>query len=193
MNNLNGNIQVFPNGKDGFSPIANFEEQEDGINLKIIDKEGEKSTFIRHGRDGINGHDGRDGIDGRTPIAGTDFYTEAEKATFKNRIKEEILSENNFATQEDVEQMIKQATCSHQSPVPKTIKFGKRDKCCKQETRCLDCDKLISSTEQTNHRMEFVKDNGSSTKYECPNCGYAYIKDNETDEIIREYEKDYGN
>lgn len=112
-----------------------MKEQEAGINLKIIDKEGEKSAFIRHGRDGIDGR----------------------------------------------------------APVSKKVKFGKRDKCCHKEIRCLNCDKLINSTIQNEHKMKVVKDNVSSTKFQCPKCAYSYIRDNEAGENLRKYEQDYGN
>ena len=29
--------------------------------------------------DGVNGTDGKDGVDGKTPVKGTDYYTEADK------------------------------------------------------------------------------------------------------------------
>lgn len=41
--------------------------------------------------------------------------------------------------------------------------------------------------------MKVVKDNVSSTKFQCPKCAYSYIRDNEAGENLRKYEQDYGN
>ena len=38
------------------------------------------------GKDGINGRDGTNGKDGRTPVKGTDYFTEADKDEIKSAV-----------------------------------------------------------------------------------------------------------
>ena len=60
---LNGKDGV--NGKDGYTPVK-------GVDYF----DGEQGPQGEPGRDGANG---KDGVDGKTPVKGTDYYTEADK------------------------------------------------------------------------------------------------------------------
>lgn len=42
-------------------------------------EKGEQGIPGEKGQDGTNGTNGKDGIDGKTPVKGTDYYTEADK------------------------------------------------------------------------------------------------------------------
>lgn len=85
-------------GEDGFSPLVDIQEDENGYTINITDKDGTESFEITNGVDGytpikgvdyfdgidgINGKDGtdgrdgvdgKDGIDGYTPIKGVDYF-----------------------------------------------------------------------------------------------------------------------
>lgn len=58
-------------GEDGFSPIANVQQMEDGALITITDKNGTTEAFVPNGVDGQDGY---------TPVKGTDYYTAADKA-----------------------------------------------------------------------------------------------------------------
>lgn len=64
-------------GQDGFSPIANVTETDDGAIISITDKNGTTSATVKNGKDGLdgkNGTDGKDGVDGKTPVKGVDYF-----------------------------------------------------------------------------------------------------------------------
>lgn len=61
-------------GKDGISPTVEMIDIDGGTRIIITDVNGPKSTDI------MDGKDGKDGVDGATPIKGTDYFTEADKA-----------------------------------------------------------------------------------------------------------------
>ena len=50
------------NGADGFSPIANVTQIDDGAIISITDKVGTSTATVLNGKDGENGKDGADGI-----------------------------------------------------------------------------------------------------------------------------------
>lgn len=74
MIDIEGNIDVpinivgnsIPQGKDGFSPIANVSKSGNVATITITDKNGTTTANIS---DGINGTNGKDGKDGFSPIA----------------------------------------------------------------------------------------------------------------------------
>lgn len=53
-------------GEDGFSPIIDIEEVEEGYVLTITDKNNMDTILVKNGIDGKNGVDGKDGRDGST-------------------------------------------------------------------------------------------------------------------------------
>lgn len=59
------------NGREGYYTIAKVEENSLGVTVTIIDKNGETAAVVRHG------------IDGYTPIKGTDYWTDEDKAEIK--------------------------------------------------------------------------------------------------------------
>ena len=80
-------------GEDGISVTHSW----DGAILTITSASGTSSVNLKGekgdkgdkgepglpgvtGKDGVNGKDGKDGVDGRTPIKGTDYFTETDKA-----------------------------------------------------------------------------------------------------------------
>lgn len=64
-------------GDGGFSPIANVAQTDTGAVITITDLYGTTTATVTNGKDGVNGKDGKDG---RTPVKGTDYYTDADKA-----------------------------------------------------------------------------------------------------------------
>lgn len=50
------------NGPDGFSPIANVEQTDEGATITITDKNGTTNATVLNGKDGANGTDGKDGV-----------------------------------------------------------------------------------------------------------------------------------
>ena len=64
-------------GQDGFSPIAKVEQTADGAVISITDKNGITTATITNGKDGA---------DGKTPVKGTDYYTEADKTEMVNMV-----------------------------------------------------------------------------------------------------------
>lgn len=54
-------------------------------------KPGEKGDKGEPGKDGKDGKDGIDGEDGYTPVRGTDYWTDADKAEIKSYVDEAIL------------------------------------------------------------------------------------------------------
>ena len=64
-------------GEDGFSPLVEISDIENGHRVQIIDINGGKYFDVlngRNGRDGVDGRDGKDGKDGYTPIKGVDYF-----------------------------------------------------------------------------------------------------------------------
>lgn len=68
-------------GKEGVSPTVEMIDIEGGTRIIITDVNGPKSTDI------MDGKDGKDGVDGATPIKGTDYFTEADKAEMVSAVK----------------------------------------------------------------------------------------------------------
>ena len=68
---LAGNARVgAPSGEDGFSPIAQVVQTENGAEISITDKAGTTTATITNGRDG---REGKDGQNGYTPVKGVDY------------------------------------------------------------------------------------------------------------------------
>lgn len=86
------------NGQDGFSPIANVTQTDNGAIISITDKTGTTTATVNHGKDGQNGKDGRNGSDGYTPQKGVDYYTEADKQEIV-----EVVSEKHY-TKDEIDQ-----------------------------------------------------------------------------------------
>lgn len=63
------------NGKDGVSVTHSW----NGTVLTITSASGTSSADLR-GPQGPAGEGGKDGVDGKTPVVGTDYFTEADKA-----------------------------------------------------------------------------------------------------------------
>lgn len=75
--------------KDGYSPTIEVSEVEGGHEIKITDVGGEKVVTVLDGKDGQpgpaggrgpQGPQGPAGANGKTPVAGVDYWTEADKA-----------------------------------------------------------------------------------------------------------------
>ncbi len=58
-------------GADGYSPTATVTQTDSGATITITDKNGTTTATITNGKDGANG---------KTPVKGTDYWTEADKA-----------------------------------------------------------------------------------------------------------------
>lgn len=67
-------------GKDGISPTVTVSKSGKVTTVKITDKDGTKTATIN------------DGADGKTPVRGTDYWTEADKAEIKAYVDEAILN-----------------------------------------------------------------------------------------------------
>lgn len=52
----------------------------------------EKGQNGEKGQDGTNGTNGKDGIDGKTPVKGTDYYTEEDKQEIVNLVLDALPS-----------------------------------------------------------------------------------------------------
>ncbi len=76
-------------GADGVSPKIEIAEIATGHSVTVTDAYG---THTFNVTDGLNGINGADGSDGYTPIRGTDYWTEADKAEIKSYVDEAILS-----------------------------------------------------------------------------------------------------
>lgn len=83
-------------GEDGYSPVATVIQTETGATISITDKTGTTTATITNGQDGTDGQDGAPGQDGHTPIKGTDYWTESDKA----EIVQEAASSIPIATTE---------------------------------------------------------------------------------------------
>ena len=79
-----------PRGNPGFSPIATVTQTDTGATISIQDATGTTTATI------TNGQDGAPGADGYTPIKGTDYWTESDKA----EIVQEAASSIPIATTE---------------------------------------------------------------------------------------------
>lgn len=67
------------NGTPGFSPTVSVEEIEGGNRITITDVNGEKTVDVM------------DGKDGSTPVRGTDYWTDTDKAEIKSYVDSAIL------------------------------------------------------------------------------------------------------
>lgn len=65
-------------GKDGISPTLSISTINGGHRIEVYDVIGIRSFVVK---DGENGADGKDGADGYSPIRGTDYWTDADKAS----------------------------------------------------------------------------------------------------------------
>lgn len=61
-------------GEDGFSPIANVTQTDEGAVITITDKTGASTATVNHGKDGYTPKKGVDYFDGYTPIKGVDYF-----------------------------------------------------------------------------------------------------------------------
>lgn len=86
------NVLTIAKGTNGFSPVVEFVEVADGVEISITDEQGTKTATLKHGHtpqkgidyfDGVNGKDGHtpikgvdyfDGVDGHTPVKGVDYF-----------------------------------------------------------------------------------------------------------------------
>lgn len=66
-------------GQNGYYTIAKVDEYEHGVNVTIINKDGQTVATIKHG------------VDGYVPIKGADYWTEEDKAEIKNETTEHAL------------------------------------------------------------------------------------------------------
>lgn len=67
-------------GADGYSPIAEVTQTDNGAVITITDKNGTTTATV------TNGKDGQDGQDGYTPQKGVDYFTESEKTEMVNAV-----------------------------------------------------------------------------------------------------------
>lgn len=63
----------------GFSPTVQTKPIDNGTEVIITDKNGEKSFKVKDGKDGEPGAPGKNGTDGKTPEKGVDYWTEEDK------------------------------------------------------------------------------------------------------------------
>ena len=80
----------------GFSPTVQTKPIDNGTEVVIIDKNGEKSFEVKDGKDGKDGQDGapgtpgKNGADGKTPVRGTDYWTNADKKEIVDDVIESV-------------------------------------------------------------------------------------------------------
>lgn len=79
-------------GADGFSPTVAVTEIDGGHRMSVTDGTGVKSFDVL---------DGAKGEDGYTPVRGTDYYTEADKAELVQAVKDGLTRETWTFTLED--------------------------------------------------------------------------------------------
>lgn len=80
-------------GEDGFSPIVNVTETEDGYEITIEDINGPKTSIIKNGKDGKDGKDGEPGVDGKdgyTPVKGVDYFTEEDIESIASEVAKQV-------------------------------------------------------------------------------------------------------
>lgn len=92
-------------GADGVSPVVTTTQTETGAEITITDKNGQHVVTLlngakgadgkdgqdgKDGTNGTNGQDGKDGKDGYTPVRGTDYWTNADKAEIVSDVLAEI-------------------------------------------------------------------------------------------------------
>lgn len=68
------------NGQNGYYTIAKVEETGTGVEVTIIDKDGQTVATVKHG------------IDGYTPVKGTDYWTDEDKSEIKNETTDHALA-----------------------------------------------------------------------------------------------------
>lgn len=74
----------------GFSPAVQIKPIDNGTEVAITDKNGEKSFEVKDGKDGKDGQDGapgtpgKNGADGKTPVRGVDYWTNEDKKEIVN-------------------------------------------------------------------------------------------------------------
>ena len=73
-------------GKDGVSPTVSVSAITGGHRITITDANGTKTVDVMDGEDGAPGTNGKDGTDGKTPVKGTDYYTDADKTEMVNDV-----------------------------------------------------------------------------------------------------------
>ena len=81
------------NGKDGTNGVS-CTHSWNGTTLSVTSASGTSSANLKGekgdkgdtGAPGTNGTNGKDGADGKTPVKGTDYYTEADKTEMVNRV-----------------------------------------------------------------------------------------------------------
>lgn len=73
------NIGITGTGADGISPDVSVEDIDGGHRVTITDKDGTKTVDVM---------DGSDGEDGKTPVKGTDYFTDADKQEIAERAAE---------------------------------------------------------------------------------------------------------
>ena len=73
------------NGKDGVSPRVELVSLPSGVTINVTNADGTvKTATVSNGQDGAKGDTGSQGADGYTPVKGTDYWTEADKAEIVN-------------------------------------------------------------------------------------------------------------
>lgn len=83
-------------GSDGFSPSVVITDIDGGHRVTITDSTGEKSFDVLDGATGPKGDTGETGAtgpagaDGKTPVKGTDYWTEADKKEIIDEVVAEI-------------------------------------------------------------------------------------------------------
>ena len=79
--NIKGNDGI------GISSIAKTGVSGNIDTYTITFTDGSKTTFsVTNGKDGEKGADGKDGADGYTPVRGTDYWTDADKAEMMSAV-----------------------------------------------------------------------------------------------------------
>lgn len=71
------NVLEIAKGTNGFSPVVEFFEREDGVTIAITDEDGTEYATLKHGHTPVKGvdyFDGVDGKDGHTPVKGVDYF-----------------------------------------------------------------------------------------------------------------------
>lgn len=75
-----------PKGDPGFTPTITLTREEGGVRITATNEGGETSETVYDGTDGDPGNDGK------TPVRGTDYWTDADKAEIKAYVDDAILN-----------------------------------------------------------------------------------------------------
>lgn len=91
-------------GKDGKDGTVSFNALTDAQKASLKGEKGDKGDKGDRGEPGIQGATGAQGPAGRTPVKGTDYWTNADKMEILNEIGKQDLT--NYYTKSEIDAML---------------------------------------------------------------------------------------